>query len=389
VAGSSNEPALSPAETRVAEGLLTRAWGEPTVIRAAEVIPGRSHVVRLRLDTAPAVILKRRRDHGRRRGWQPFRAELVALDYLNAMPAPVAPRLLGADADAGILVMEDLGEEASLADSLLAGGRERVQAELIAYAQALGALHAWSMGHPGELADVRVRHAPGTAARTRWLDAIQKGEQPFLSAAAALGLATDGALDEMGQLREMLDGTRYVGLVHGDACPDNVRLIDGTCRIFDFETSGLGPVAFDAAYLLAPFPSCWCFASLPADVASPAVDAYQARLEAAGIDLGPDWEDLATAVLAGMIIARGHIITQALDEDRRWGTTTMRPRLLAWLRNFTARGGGTLPRLQALASAMGDQLSKRWPGLLIPDYPALARPGSAVAELPEGWRPTP
>ena len=54
-------------------------------------------------------------------------------------------------------------------------------------------------------------------------------------------------------------------LVHGDACPDNVhRLADGVCRIFDFETSGWGAVALDAAYLLAPFPSCWCFASLPA-----------------------------------------------------------------------------------------------------------------------------
>jgi Phosphotransferase enzyme family len=244
------------------------------------------------------------------------------------------------------------------------------------------------MGRAGELAELRVRHAPGAAADTRWLDAIQRGTQPFLTVAATLGLATTGVAEEIGQLRATLTSTSYRGLVHGDACPDNVCLIDGACRIFDFETSGWGPVVFDAAYLLAPFPSCWCFASLPADIASPAIDAYRARLEAGGIGLGPEWEDLTTAVLAGLIIARGHVLAQALAEDREWGTTTMRPRLLAWLRSLTSRAGdGTLPRLQATASAMHEQLSARWPGLRVPDYPALAQAGAALARVPRGWRP--
>ena len=46
-------------------------------------------------------------------------------------------------------------------------------------------------------------------------------------------------------------------------------------RIFDFETSGWGRIVLDVAYLLAPFPSCWCFASLPAEVAAPAMAAYR------------------------------------------------------------------------------------------------------------------
>jgi len=122
-----------------------------------------------------------------------------------------------------------------------------------------------------------------------------------------------------------------------------VRIDDGVCRIFDFETSGWGPVAFDAAYLLAPFPSCWCFASLPAEIAGLALDAYRARLEAEGIGLGAEWEDLTTAVLAGLLIARGPMLAEALGQDSEWGTTTIRPRLLTWLRSFTCRAGdGTL-----------------------------------------------
>jgi hypothetical protein len=113
-----------------------------------------------------------------------------------------------------------------------------------------------------------------------------------------------------------------------------------------------------------------------------------ARLAAAGISLGQEWEDLTTAALAGLIIARAHILARALQEDSEWGTTTMRPRLLTWLASFTARdGGGNLPRLRATAEAMRDRLAARWQGPRIPDYPALARAGSVLARVPDGWQP--
>jgi Ser/Thr protein kinase RdoA (MazF antagonist) len=388
MAGSAAGAMLSAAEARAAEALLANAWGEPVEVRAAAAIWERRHVVRLSLDTGRTAVLKRRRDRGGWRGGPAFRVELAALEYLNAMPEPVAPRLLGADAEAGILLIEDLGEGASLADSLLAGGRERVQAELIAYAEALGSMHAWSMGHPGELDYLLIRHAPGAAHGTRWLEVIQRSTAPFLSAAASLGLAVDGVAEEIDQLRATLAGPGYLGLVHGDACPDNVRFIGGTCRIFDFETSGWGPVAFDAAYLVAPFPTCWCFASLPADIAGPAIEAYRSRLAAAGISLGREWEDLTTAALGGLLVARAHVLDRALQEDSEWGTTTIRPRLLTWLASFTAREpDGNLPRLRATAEAIRARLAARWQGLRIPDYPALARPGSVLARVPDGWQP--
>jgi Phosphotransferase enzyme family len=356
---------LSAAETRAAEALLARAWGEPAAVLAAEPIWDRGHVVRLRLAGGRTAVLKRRRDP-ERRDRRSFGAELAALEYLNAMPVPVAPRLLGGDAQARILLVEDLGEGPSLADSLLAGGREAIRAGLIAYAQALGSLHAWSMSQAGGPARPRatrpaVAVPPTGVPPTGWLAAIRQGKQPFLSVAAALDVAAGGVADEIDQLGVLLSGPGYLGLVHGDACPDNLRLIDGACRMIDFETAGWGPVAIDAAYLLAPFPSCWCFARLPAAVAAPAVAAYQSRLGAAGIELGPDWERLTTAALAGLIVARGAGLAAALDSDGEWGTTTMRPRFLAWLSSLAARAGdGSLPRFQATAAAMRDRLAGRW-----------------------------
>ena len=44
--------------------------------------------------------------------------------------------------------MEDLGPGSSLADSLMAGDSGRVGADLISYARAMAAMHAWSIGRP-------------------------------------------------------------------------------------------------------------------------------------------------------------------------------------------------------------------------------------------------
>jgi Ser/Thr protein kinase RdoA (MazF antagonist) len=389
VTDAASSAALSAREKQAAEAVLARAGGERTQVRAAERIWDRAHVLRLELADGRSVVLKRRGDQEDDAGDRSFETEIAALELLSGMPVPVAPRLLGADATAGILLMEDLGQGASLAGSLLTGERERAEADLIAYARALGSMHAWTMqcvpGPAGPEAHPAMERDPG------WLAAIANGKEPFLAAAARMGLPSDGVASEIDQIPVTLRQGGNVGLVHGDPCPDNVLLFDGACRIFDFETSGWGSVVLDGAYLLAPFPSCWCFADLPAEVAAPAIDAYRETLGTAGIGLGTDWDAGVAAALAGWIVARGRAITVVLDEDPQWGTTTMRPRLLAWLRNFIERAGGgqSLPRLRAILVEMHDQLSSRWPGVRVPEFPALARPGSQAVPVPGWWPPRP
>ena len=175
--------------------------------------------------------------------------------------------------------------------------------------------------------------------------------------------------------------------MHGDPCPDNTHIVDGRCRIFDFETAGWGPLALDASYLLAPFPSCWCFGSLPAPAAGPALQAYRDEMSGAGVSLDDSWEVALTAALAGWVVARGAGIGRALEQDRDWGTTTIRPRVLTWLGSFidAAARVDELPRLLSLASALRTALRDRWPSAVTPSYPALARPGEPLARLPRGW----
>ena len=388
---SAGSPVLSAAEIHAAESLLAARWGTGVVVRDAETIWDRSHIVRLRLaDDDRTAVLKRPREGNfgdRSRG---IDAELAALEFLSPMETAVAPRLLGADVSAGILIMEDLGPGSSLADSLMAGDRGRVGADLISYARAIATMHAWSIGRSHEYGQIRARLAGngGAAMEPDWMDAIGRSKERFLAMAAQLGLSTDGVEREIDSLGALMAGTGYVGLVHSDLCPDNTHITDGRCRIIDFETSGWGPIALDVAYLLAPFPSCWCFASLPAEVAGPALLAYRDQATNAGLELGLDWEDALTAALAGWVVARVRI-GRALEEDSNWGTTTMRPRLLTWLSSFigAASRTGALPRLRALAEAIREQLRLRWPDAVVPEYPALAGPGAPLAVRPPSWDP--
>ena len=94
-------------------------------------------------------------------------------------------------------------------------------------------------------------------------------------------------------------------------------------------------------------------------------------------DARPVLPRLITAALAGWLVARAKMLGEALDEDTEFGTTTMRPRLLTWLRSFiqAADRSGALPRLRDLAAAAHEQLSARWPETVV--RPAGDRGGPA------------
>ena len=155
MADRGESPVLSVIERAVAAALLSAAWDEPAEISTAELVWGRSHIVRLGIRGGRSAILKRPRR--RRPGTEPgepereaFGVELASLEYLGGMPDPVAPRLLGADVPAGVLLMEELPAGHSLADTLLLGDRATATADMVAYATALGSVHAWSIGRTSE-----------------------------------------------------------------------------------------------------------------------------------------------------------------------------------------------------------------------------------------------
>ena len=352
---------------------VTAVLGAPAA--AGEVVDGRHHVVRVTAADGRRAIVKRPRAPGDSIwGGEPhgLAVEWAALDVLAGLDPPVAPRLLGGDDEAGVVVLEDLSAPGSLADTLLGDDPGRARAHLAAVAAALGRMHAATLGRADAIAAARARRGLPPEATGWWPARLAEARAWCRDEAAALGL-TPGPLDaELDRVAELTSGA-YVGLVHGDPCPDNTLLVPGGPRLIDFERAGACSVALDAGYLLAPFPSCWCFGRLPADVLADARAAHEGALAAAGVALGEPWELALAAALALWAVTR---VRDYADPDRpvdgAWGTTTGRPRLAAWTAAFLAApGADAFPIVAAAVAGWRARL-----GLdattAVPGYPALA-----------------
>lgn len=384
----STEPVvLSTSDQGRVEDLLSEVWGSAAHLRKVERIWSRDHVLRVYDEKGRSAVLKRlgsRGDDTFRR--VSFAVEVASLEFLGDMPEPVAPKFLGADQKAGILLMEDLPAGASLADSLLVGSAPEARADLLAYARALGSLHAWSHERIGDYEALLERCVPGTAWRTWWTYRAERNRKALLRLVKDLGIQPAAVGRELDQMMEILDEPSFRGFVHGDPCPDNLRLVDGGCRIFDFELSSAGSVALDAAYLLAPFPSCWCFGWLSAELAGACMDAYMA---AGGFRPDADWGTALAAALACFLIARTDGLDKFMNEERLWGTTLGRVRLRSWTQaaSAAAEEADIFPTLRKVFAALQNKVAQLDPAGAVPHYLALAEAGSTLVQVPDWWRP--
>jgi hypothetical protein len=378
-----DEPALGAAEVQLVERILSDAWDQPCVLRSAEPIWGRRHVVRVVTNGGRSAIVKRPRiPRDEEQDENNFAADWSALSFLSTAPNAVVPRVLGGDWPHRLLVLDELPPGRSLAASLLGDDHSKASDDLVAYAESLAHTHLWSLGRLDAYGEARAARGLANQTLCGWAHTIDtENRAAFIELARELGLATTGLHADLDDLHDSLFNGPFLGLVHGDPCPDNVRIVDGTCRLFDFEVSGVGSITLDAAYLRAPFPSCWCFAALPKDVSDRAVSAYEKVLINGGVRLGLEWDDAIAAALITWIVARWRLLREVLLKDREWGTTTMRPRLVAWGRAAAGAPTTRFFRLATVAGELIDLCAQRWPEAAIPQYPAFAT-GSPIAVRP-------
>lgn len=296
----------------------------------------RGHVFLVHVDDGHELIVKGLRAEGKKRmdGDAGFDREWAALEHLTTAHVPV-PRFVGGDRDVPVLVQSLLPTGHSLADSLLGDDPARAAADLVAYATTMAKLNSVA-----SLNDER-----------SWrLKAVDLGRAAF---------GGDAAVDEA---LAVLDAGR-TGFVHGDTCPDNMVIDDdGTCHLFDFEFSTGGPVALDAVYLVAPFPSCWCFAPLPDAVVADALAAYRAVLPL-------DDRELDAAIVAAAVGGLT-MLERARTDDMSWGLTTLRPRILRWLDVCSQQS--TFDAAARRSVELASQLRADWGDAVAPPHPAFA-----------------
>ena len=292
--------------------------------------------------------------------------------------------LLAADTTYGLLVFEDLGAGLdSLVEPLLHGDPYQAERALLAYASALGRLHADTAGHIAEH-DRALRAGFPAARRREPRHLVQLGQQVVKLCEQLGGLPPH---DELAQIAQRLDQPGiWLGLVHGDPCPDNAMLRTDRVHLIDYEHAQPGHVLLDAVYWRIGFPTCWCAGRVPDSVAARAEAAYRAELGGILGSVPGDTtfqSEMAFMAFAWLLRSFAWLLDAGLKEDDRLGIASIRSRLL-WYPEATitmAEAADILPNFRSLARGWLVDLRNRWPSTHpLGPYPAFQREVAALRD---------
>jgi len=235
--------------------------------------------------------------------------ERAALELLTCSESPDVPRLLGACDDPPLVLMADVGTGPSVADRLLGNDPGKATTAVELWAEALARVQAATLGMGtdfrnrlatletimgrSQATDVHRPHF-GRELVVDWKVAVTQPGSDEVIADTFLGLR-DGlvplgvsvgpaVLAELqaltSRLRVDASGTTGPGaLTPCDVCPDNNVETRDRLVLVDFEGAEFRHIAWDAAYLTVPWPSCWCSWRIPDDVSESALGRWRATIE--------------------------------------------------------------------------------------------------------------
>ncbi len=360
------------------EGLLTKAFGEQVrIIGATHLGDGWAPVRRLTLDNGATVVIKTRREQTG--PWGDAAAALDnerrGLELVNDLVIDVAPRLLAADDELGMILMTDVGTGPSVQDVLLGESAADATAALVALARTTGVLHAATVG-------VEQPWQP----RATFLDRTSEFWPEVRDAAADLGFpAPAGVSADLAALQLALADPRFRVFGQGDLGPNNAVLADGRARLVDFEGSGFRHFALEAASLRLAFPVYGYWSVLPAAVITAMDVAYRAEL-ARGWPGALDDEVYEAAIATGAAvwaIIRAHrlpvIAAAGQDPELAVRRRTQIVQTSSSFAEIALRAG----RFETLARwflALADELRERWAEANQPPRALRAFGGSLVRE---------
>jgi hypothetical protein len=154
----------------------------------------------------------------------------------------------------------------------------------------------------------------------------------------------------------------------GDTCPSNAIETDRGYVLLDFEEASYRHVAWDAAYLRVPWPTCWCSWRLPEEDASRALAQWR---DALGIHEPADVAhldgDVTAAAAAWSFVSLVELGPAAADGDPRprdpylhASTPTRRSMLHHRMRRLAEDVDAPYPALRRLAAMVADAFARLW-----------------------------
>jgi len=330
---------------------------------------GRASVRRVMADSG-ALIVKTFTDP--EPGWV---RESAALSVMP--PGAPAPRLVAAGRTPPVVVMEDLGTGTCVADALL-GADPAVAADgVVSWAAAIASLHRATLGVREAFRLELHDRARGThVADSPLAENLDDAGRDLARYCAELDVEVPaGALEQLGGLATRLGGDcdGAAALTPADACPDNNVRVGDALMLIDFEGAQWRHVAWDVAYLMMPWPSCWCAWRMPDPVAERAVAAYRAAVGLSYVDSPGFDRDLAAAVAGWALMSTSWFLPRAMANDTpRPDRVLIAPtrRAIILYRLDVARRSPELPALAELAGRLREALVACWGDVALALAPA-------------------
>ena len=285
---------------QAAEKLLTRRTGAPVTLADPVDLGGSglSTVLRVRVAANPfslprTLVLKqlprtRGIGHVDFRGAETdeevaFLREAVSYQFATALAKDNRPgaELLAYDFETRLLVLSDLGDATPLASLLRSGDADTVGNTLMALAQALGRMHAATVGREEDFAALLRRADIGNCADVMAQQAVQAIRAVPDLLARDFGLTVpQSVLDRADRAANLFTGGRFRAFSPSELCPDNIVVGDDGVQFLDYEWGGFRDATLDIAYALTSFPACLCTAPLTPDRVRAMADAWRAEVVA-------------------------------------------------------------------------------------------------------------
>ncbi len=310
---------------------------------------------------------------------QRFFSDWAGAEFLSLVSreARHSPRFYGGDRRLGFILLEDLGRQHhSLVEPLLQADTARAEKALLTFVTRLGQMHADSLGQATLFEQILQAISPTAISSARDANSIRQQFAPLQTTLESLvAVESQFERDLEAVITAIADPGPFLTYIHGDPCPDNVFYTGHDLRLIDFEFGRWGHALLDAVYGRMMFPTCWCANRLPEALVAQMERTYRAELAQACPAVQDDhlFETALVAACAFWLLntLNGHL-KRALAEDRRWGISTIRPRILARLQSFiaTSEQFNHLPGLRGTANRLLAILQKRWPDTTpLPLYP--------------------
>ncbi|MFC4373601.1 phosphotransferase family protein [Nocardia halotolerans] len=233
-----------------------------------------------------------------------FLREAVSYQFTTALSPEYRPGayLIAHSVPDRILVLSDLGDNALLTSVLQARVEPGTHNSLMAFGQALGRMHAATVGRE-----------PDFVALLRRVDSVHRVDGIAQQAQAAIAevpglLEAELGIDVPGEIAErivhgnrLFTGGRYRAFSPSDLCPDNVIMNDEGARFLDYEWGGFRDATLDIAYALVSFPGCLCDFELSRSRAREMVEAWRSAVVGVWPSLADDTV-LAERILEARLI---------------------------------------------------------------------------------------